>query len=550
MSPYLIAQMRVHRRVYHIPMRCKSCRTFYTRSGERMSRHEVKCEAAASAAAAAKRRHFQAPEDAGDVSVQKGRAMPADEDYGETVQELNAAKAAAAATTDDGSINSSSSSSGFKCAECSFAHSSFAAVFGHTASAHALRFRAVTSDLRVMVRKGDVEAANAQLARDMAERSRQRRFMCRVCNFEDVTMPALKAHLKTHTVAEKLAAKRKIRQQAQQQAALRIKTEVLEPSTASCHVDVDASDNQVQEKVPDLRPEPPQTDASKKLVQVSAAKPRVEEQPKTDASAEEPSADPEIVFRCNKCNFKASNVVDIKKHKGEAHPKKAKNAKKKGASRATEKSGKRTAVKEIKFAARKKAVSAKGINNIKREVVASDEVQTPPPTKAPSAKPPPPPPPPPMLPTQQQKDSAAAATAGTMAKGAKEPTLYRCKICLFRAPTANEVKIHLRQAHPNRKALLRTMNGANNLKSGPAGVGAPVKSEPGTAAAAATMKEMKCGRCEFSTAALPELKQHVLNVHPTQERQVTVKAIKGMSLRSVVRMRMNFAFFSSKMANS
>ena len=173
-----------------------------------MTRHEAKCEAAASAAAAAKRRHFQAPEDAADVSVQKGRAMPADEDYGETVQELNAAKAAAAATTDK---DGSGSTSGFKCAECSFAHVSFAAVFSHTASAHALRFRAVTSDLRVAVRKADVEAANAQLARDMAERSRQRRFMCRVCNFEDVTMPALKAHLKTHTVAEKLAAKKKIR---------------------------------------------------------------------------------------------------------------------------------------------------------------------------------------------------------------------------------------------------------------------------------------------------------------------------------------------------
>ena len=75
--------MRVHRRVYHIPMRCKSCRTFYTRSAERMSRHEAKCETAASAAA--KRRNLQA---APDVSVQKGRAMPADEDYGETVQEL------------------------------------------------------------------------------------------------------------------------------------------------------------------------------------------------------------------------------------------------------------------------------------------------------------------------------------------------------------------------------------------------------------------------------------------------------------------------------
>ena len=512
----IIAQMRVHRRVYHIPMRCKSCRTFYTRSGERMTRHEAKCEAVASAAAAAKRRHFQAPEDAGDVSVQKGRAMPADEDYGETVQELNAAKASAAASTRDGG----SGGPGFKCAECSFAHSSFASVFSHTASAHALRFRAVTSDLRVAVRKGDVEAANAQLARDMAERSRQRRFMCRVCNFEDVTMPALKAHLKTHTVAEKLAAKKKIRQQAQQQAAVRIKTEVLEPpATASACSPVGAGDNQVQEKVPMVRPEPPQTDAGKKLMQVSAAKPRVEEQPKTDATAaEEPSADPdpEIVFRCNKCNFKASNVVDIKKHKGEAHPKKAKKAKKNGGADKSENRTGVKSVKTIKFAARKKVASANEINNIKKEVVASDDIPTTPPTKAPSATTPPQSPPPP--PMQQQKDSAATG-AGAVAKGAKEPTLYRCKICLFRAPTANEVKIHLRQAHPNRKALLRTMNSANNLRSSQgAGAGAPVKREPGAPAAS---KVMKCGRCEFSTAALPELKQHVLNVHPTQERQVS-----------------------------
>ena len=480
-----------------------------------MTRHEAKCEAAASAAAAAKRRHFQAPEDAagGEVSVQKGRAMPADEDYGETVQELNAAKAAAAATEGDGGAP------GFKCAECNFAHTSFAAVFSHTASAHALRFRAVTSDLRVAVRKGDVEAANAQLARDMAERSRQRRFMCRVCNFEDVTMPALKAHLKTHTVAEKLAAKKKIRQQAEQQNAVRIKTEILEPPTPISEPS-EAVDHQVQEKEPEVRPEPAQTDAGKKLIQVSAAKPRVEERPKSDAPAEEPAAaDPEIVFRCNKCSFKASNVVDIKKHKGEAHPKKAKKAKKSGGD---DKSEKRSGVKTIKFAARKKVASEKQINNIKKEVITPDEAPAdspPPQTEVASALPPPPRPPPPI----QQKDPPAAITPGApcaTAKGAKEPTLYRCKICLFRAPTANEVKIHLRQAHPNRKALLRTLNGANGLKSGPGGLGAAVvKREPGAPAAAA--KVMNCGRCQFSTVSLPELKQHVLNVHPTQERQVS-----------------------------
>ena len=494
--------MRVHRRVYHIPMRCKSCCTFYTRSSERMSRHEAKCEAVASAAAAAKRRHFQAPVDAsgGEVSVQKGRAMPADEDYGETVQELNAAQAAAAAESKTG--DDSWGGPGFKCAVCNFAHTSFAEVFSHTAAAHALRFRAVTSDLRVSVRKADVEAANAQLAREMAERSRQRRFMCRVCNFEDVTMPALKAHLKTHTVAEKLAAKKKIRQQAQQHAAVKIKTEILDLPTTNSSPVGGVGDNRVQERVPH------QTDAGKKLIQVSAAK-RVEERPKMDLTAEEPVADPEIVFRCNKCNFKASNVVDIKKHKGEAHPKKAKKDKKNYGSE------KKSGVKAIKFAARKKVASAKGIN-IKKEVVASDEI-LPLPPKAPSPPPPPP--------TPQHMGSAAAAAGSTMAKGTKEPTLYRCKICLFRAPTANEVKIHLRQAHPNRKALLRTINGANNLKAMGAADTAAVKREPGAPTVAT--KVMKCGRCEFNTTALPELKQHVLNVHPTPERQVSIQVISN-----------------------
>ena len=124
------------------------------------------------------------------------------------------------------------------------------------------------------------------------------------------------------------------------------------------------------------------------------------------------------------------------------------------------------------------------------------------------------------MPEHQGKITPGAPCA--TAKGAKEPTLYRCKICLFRAPTANEVKIHLRQAHPNRKALLRTLNGANSLKSGPGLGAAVVKREPGAPAAAA--KVMNCGRCEFSTVSLPELKQHVLNVHPTPERQVILES--------------------------
>ena len=380
-------------------------------------------------------------------------------------------------------------------------------MFSHTASAHALRFSAVTSDLRVSVRKADVEAATAALARDIAESSRQRRFMCRVCNFEDAAMSALKAHLKTHTDEEKIAAKKKIRQQAQQASALRIKTEAVEPPVEAAET---ANGQQVQERVPEERavspppPPPPNNSAGKKLIQVSAAKPRVEEQPKkADTTATENKPDePEIVFRCSKCSFKASNVVDIKNHKMEAHPKKDKKAKKKGG---TEK----RAVKTIKFAARKKVANAKGIKEIKKEAVASEEVSAPAPA--------PPPPPPILKPPNQQRDPAAAAAVA--ANGLKEPTLYRCKICLFRAPTANDVKIHLREAHPNRKSLLRTMNNLNNQKSG-GPTAAPVKNEPGAVAA---KKVMKCARCEFSTTALPAMRQHVLNVHPTQERQDATK---------------------------
>ena len=381
-------------------------------------------------------------------------------------------------------------------------------MFSHTASAHALRFSAVTSDLRVSVRKADVEAATAALARDIAESSRQRRFMCRVCNFEDAAMAALKAHLKTHTDDEKVAAKKKIRQQAQQAqqaAALRIKTEAVEPPVESTET---ASGQQVREGVPEGRavspppPPPPQSNnAGKKLIPVSAAKPRVEEQPKkADATAAGNKPDePEIVFRCSKCSFKASSVVDIKNHKTEEHPKKDKKKQDKNKKKGGTEKG---AVKTIKFAARKKVANAKGVKDIKKE---ADEVPAPTPA--------PPPPPPPILQPPKQQSNAAATAASAL----KEPTLYRCKICLFRAPTANDVKIHLREAHPNRKSLLRTMNNLNNQKSGP--TAAPVKPEPGAAA----KKVMKCTRCEFSTTALPAMRQHTLTTHPTQERQDAAK---------------------------
>lgn len=37
-------QMRTHRRVFHIPLKCKVCVKFYTRSADRLGRHEEKCE--------------------------------------------------------------------------------------------------------------------------------------------------------------------------------------------------------------------------------------------------------------------------------------------------------------------------------------------------------------------------------------------------------------------------------------------------------------------------------------------------------------------------
>jgi hypothetical protein len=198
-----------------------------------------------------------------ELSNRLGRVMPADEDYGETELRMQ----------NEMRAESGDPAMGFTCVECRFEHKDFAVILNHAVKAHTSKFRAVTSNATVLIRKDDVDRANAKLAKDMAELARERSYTCRVCKFSDGSIEKLKEHVRsTHTKTD-LDRKRKI-----------------------------GTDKDDGVESP-----------AKKLKKMERKNKSIEE-----------GEEMNIVFRCKHCNFKSTKVSRMKSHRREAHPKKSK----------------------------------------------------------------------------------------------------------------------------------------------------------------------------------------------------------------------------------
>ncbi len=316
-------EMHDHRKNVHAPIRCEKCANFYSRDPHRMSQHETKCDGPGKSTS----------RDSFEVSRKLGRVMPADEDYSETKEQMDSAAASEESSEDD---------PGFSCMVCDFQHKELHVVLKHAAVKHTARFRAVTSNARVVIRQEDMEKANAKLAHDRAERNKEKTYTCKICGYCDRSMATLKQHVKGEH-AKEISAKF-----AKNKSGSRGAKKIDEPKNGAIRA-MDRKKNTPSAPVfnslgsdqgdSERSPAIALSGASRKRHRSSSFNGHLLPDPKENdkrsavgkpevngESNHEPTS-PAVVFKCNSCGFKSISEDEIRSHRREVHSKRSKREK-------------------------------------------------------------------------------------------------------------------------------------------------------------------------------------------------------------------------------